>query len=153
VDTIKTSALASADSLAARAEAAAFGRAINGYWWGSNGAVARAAMNLTVGAVLAPDSAGRYNDAIAMQLDHLLGRNIYDRTQVTGIGYHPPIRPHHRPSIADDASNPWPGLMVGGSQPDAVSWKDSSDDASLNEIAINWNAPLTFAAAALTPAQ
>jgi len=110
-------------------------------------------MNLTVAGLLNPTDAGKYNDAIVMQLDHLLGRNIYDRTQVTGMGYHPPTRPHHRPSISDDANDPWPGLMVGGSQPDAISWKDSSDDASLNEIAINWNAPLIFAAAALTPAQ
>jgi endoglucanase len=152
VDAMKASAIASANALAARADAAAFGRAINGYWWGSNGAVARAAMNLWVGGLLSPDDAPHFSDAIAMQLDHLLGRNIYDRTQVTGMGYHPPTSPHHRPSIADDANNPWPGLLVGGSQPDAVSWKDSSDDASLNEVAINWNAPLVYAAAALTPA-
>ena len=101
--------------------------------------------------VAQPADAGRFQDAIAMQLDHLLGRNIYDRTQVTGIGYYPPIRPHHRPSVSDTTANPWPGLLVGGAQPDASSWQDSTDDASLNEIAINWNAPLIFAAAALLP--
>ena len=151
VDTLTASAIASANALAARADAAAFGRAINGYWWGSNGAVARTSMNLFIGGLLSPADAGRFQDAIAMQLDHLLGRNIYDRTQVTGIGYHPPIRPHHRPSVSDTTSNPWPGLLVGGAQPDASSWQDSTDDASLNEIAINWNAPLIFATAALLP--
>ena len=88
-------------------------------------------MNLFIGGLLSPADAGRFQDAIAMQLDHLLGRNIYDRTQVTGIGYHPPIRPHHRPSVSDTSANPWPGLLVGGAQPDANSWQDSTDDASL----------------------
>ena len=118
VDTLTASAIASANALAARADAAAFGRAINGYWWGSNGAVARTSMNLFIGGLLSPADAGRFQDAIAMQLDHLLGRNIYDRTQVTGIGYHPPIRPHHRPSVSDTTANPWPGLLVGGAQPE-----------------------------------
>ena len=89
------------------------------YWWGSNGAVARLAMNLWVGGVLSPSGRGRFRDAIAMQLDHLLGRNIYDRTQVTGVGYHPPNKPHHRPSEADNVGVAWPGLMVGGANPDA----------------------------------
>jgi endoglucanase len=151
VDAMTASAITSANRLATAAASAAFGRAINGYWWGSNGAVARTAMNLWIGGLLSPDDAGRFNDTIAMQLDHLLGRNIYDRTQVTGMGYHPPMQPHHRPSISDNANNPWPGLLVGGSQPDAISWKDTSADASLNEVAVNWNAPLVYAAAALTP--
>jgi endoglucanase len=93
-----------------------------------------------------------------MQLDHLLGRNIYDRTQVTGVGYHPPLQPHHRPSISDNTGNPWPGLMVGGANPSAnpmlppgATWKDSSDAYDLNEVAVNWNGALIYAAAALTP--
>ena len=69
--------------------ASPFGRAISGYWWGSNGTVARAAMNLWVAYQLNGDTLS-YLDAIQMQLDHLLGRNIYDRTQVTGVGYNPP---------------------------------------------------------------
>jgi endoglucanase len=152
VDALTAATVASANALASRANAAAFGRAISGYWWGSNGAVVRTSMNLWVGGLLSPGDADRFTDAIAMQLDHLLGRNIYDRTQVTGVGYHPPIRPHHRPSIADNAANPWPGLLVGGANPGANDWKDDADDAALNEIAVNWNAPLIFAAAALTPA-
>ena len=116
-------------------------------------------MNLSVAAALSPADAPRYLDAIAAQLDHLLGRNVYDRTQVTGVGYHPPIQPHHRPSISDNTSQPWPGLLVGGPNPDAdamlapgATWKDSSDAYNVNEIAINWNGALIYAAAALTPA-
>ena len=64
--------------------------------------------------------------------------------------------PHHRPSISDNTSQPWPGLLVGGPNPDAntmlapgATWKDSSDAYDLNEVAINWNAPLVYLSAAL----
>ena len=87
-----------------------------------------------------------------MQLDHLLGRNIYDRTQVTGIGYNPPLPPHHRPSASDGTMPPWPGLLVGGSNPGAIAWKDDSNDYQVNEVAINWVAAFIYATAALTPA-
>jgi endoglucanase len=160
LDATTASAIASATAIATRADAAPFGRAINGYWWGSNGSVARTAMNLWVGSVLSPTDAGRFADAIAMQLDHLLGRNIYDRTQVTGVGYHPPARPHHRPSQADRSSLAWPGLLVGGANPSAdtskppgATWLDDADAYDLNEVAINWNGALIYAAAALTPPQ
>ena len=159
LDAMTASVLASADRLAMRADEAPFGRSIANYWWGSNGAIARTAMNLWTAAVLSPADAGRYSDAIAMQLDHLLGRNVYDRTQITGVGYHPPMNPHHRPSIADGIAYPWPGLLVGGANPDAdpmappgATWKDSADMYNVNEVAINWNSALIYAAAALTPA-
>jgi endoglucanase len=138
-----------ADGLATTAKASAFGRAIDGYWWGSNGAVARTAMNLWVAYQL-NGNAG-YLDAIAMQLDHLLGRNIYDRTQVTGVGYNPPLEPHHRPSASDTAAAPWPGLLVGGTNPGATTWKDDTNDYQVNEIAINWVAAFVYATSALTP--
>ena len=54
VDTMTASMLASADALATRADAAPFGRSISSYWWGSNGAIARTSMNLSVAAVLSP---------------------------------------------------------------------------------------------------
>jgi endoglucanase len=158
VSALAANAVSVADALVATAQGAAFGRAIGGYFWGSNGTVARAAMNLWVANVLSPDP--KYLDAIAMQLDHLLGRNIYDRSQVTMVGYHPPIRPHHRPSAADFVSDPWPGLLVGGANsqdatagtPAAMTWQDSTAYPELNEVAINWNGALVYAAAALTPA-
>jgi endoglucanase len=144
------SATATADDLSATARASAFGRGIAGYWWGSNGSVARAAMNLWVAYRLNPDV--KYLDAIEMQLDHLLGRNIYDRAQVTGLGYNPPLQPHHRLSASDGYLPPWPGLLVGGTNPDALSWKDDMNDYQVNEVAINWVAAFVYATAALTPA-
>jgi len=152
VDSVTTGTIASGDALVTTAQSAAFGRAITGYWWGSNGSVVRTSINLAVAALLNPDAAGKYHDAIALQLDHVLGRNIYDRSYVTGMGLYPPGKPHHRPSIADSVGAPWPGLLVGGPQPKATDWVDAVGDGSLNEIAVNWNGPLVFAFAALTPA-
>ena len=47
------------------------------------------------------------------------------RSQVTGLGDKPPLYPHHRPSIAFGRT--YPGLLVGGAQPNARSWIDTSD--------------------------
>jgi endoglucanase len=154
VAALTTKVLDSANRLAANADASAFGRAISGYYWGSNGAVARASMSLSTAALLSPADAPHFNDAIAKQLDHLLGRNYYDRSQVTMVGYHPPLNIHHRPSVADKVPAPYPGLLVGGTgghDNKATTWVDEVGDGSSNEVAVNWNAPLVYAAAALTP--
>jgi endoglucanase len=157
VGALTTSLVSSADSLTATASAAAFGRDLGGYWWGSNGSVARTAMNLWVANRLVPNPL--YVNTIAMSLDHLLGRNFYDRSQVTGLGYHPPLHPHHRPSAADTILDPWPGLLVGGANSTSdtptgsdTNWVDVQGDPEVNEIAINWNAAFVYAAASLTPA-
>ncbi len=157
VAALLASLTSSADMLTATANGAAFGRDLSGYWWGSNGAVARTAMNLWVANLLAPNPA--YLDTIAKSLDHLLGRNFYDRSQVTDLGYHPPLHPHHRPSAADAVIDPWPGLLVGGANSTSdvpagsdTNWVDVQADDEVNEIAINWVAAFVYAAAALTPA-
>lgn len=163
VATLSADIVAAADQLQSIAAAHAFGRALPGgstdsYYWGSNGSVARAAMNLWVANVLQPNP--KYLDTIQMQLDFLLGRNLYDRSQVTMVGYHPPSNPHHGPSYGDKIADPWPGLLVGGANndqatadlPPALTWRDNSDDYQVNEIAINWVAPFVYATAALTPA-
>ena len=152
VDAVTASAITSGNLLVDTAKGAAFGRAIDGYWWGSNGTVVRSSLNLWVAALLNQGEAAKYRDAIALQLDHVLGRNIYDRSYVTGIGQFPPGKPHHRPSMADAVGAAWPGLLVGGPQPEATDWVDAVGNGSLNEVAVNWNAPLVYALAALTPA-
>jgi endoglucanase len=133
-----------------------YGRPMS-YFWGANGAVARTAMNLSAANALTPDP--RYTNAIVAGLDHLLGRNHYDRSQITMVGYNPPVHPHHRPSAADSVTDPWPGLLVGGQDcPSGAStcstapkydWQDTQSAPNLNEIAVNWNGALVYAAAAL----
>jgi endoglucanase len=148
--TLTTAAIASGDSIAASARTAPYGRGLSVYTWGGNGMIARAAMNLWVAYQLNSQDP-KYLDAIAMQLDHLLGRNYYDRSQVTGLGNHPPLTPHHRPSIADSNPAPWPGMVVGGANPTEDTWVDTQSNPMVNEIAINWIAPFVYASAALLP--
>lgn len=157
VAALTTSLVAAADGLAMTAATNAFGRGIgDNYYWGSNGSVARSAMTLWVANSLSPDP--KYLDAIEMQVDFLLGRNFYDRSQVTMVGYHPPQSPHHGPSTGDGIPDPWPGLLVGGANatssmvpPSDVNWTDVAADYEVNEIAINWITPFVYATAALTP--
>jgi len=156
VGKLQASLIKSANDLSAGASASSWGRAIT-YWWGANGAVARTAMNLATANALSPDP--RYRDAIVSALDHLLGRNHYDRSQITMVGNYPPLKPHHRPSAADRLADPWPGLLVGGQDCPSggggcaskamYDWADVQSAANLNEIAINWNGALIYAAAAL----
>ena len=157
VAALSASLKTAADSLVTTAGTNAFGRALgDNYYWGSNGSVARTAMLLWVANLLAPDH--HYLNTIQMQVDFLLGRNAYDRSQVTMVGYHPPLAPHHGPSSGDGIPDPWPGLVVGGANstskavpPSDTNWTDNAADYEVNEIAINWNTPFVYATAALTP--
>jgi endoglucanase len=157
VSALSTNLIGAADSLVTAATTHAFGRALgDNFYWGSNGSVARTAMLLWVANSLGPSAL--YLDAIQMQLDFLLGRNSYDRSQVTMVGYHPPENPHHGPSTGDTVADPWPGLLVGGANktskmvtPSDTNWTDQSGAYDVNEIAINWITPFVYATAALTP--
>jgi endoglucanase len=157
VTTLSGSLMTAADLLVTTAGTHAFGRAIgDNFYWGSNGSVARTAMLLWVANLLAPDP--KYLNTIQMQVDFLLGRNSYDRSQVTMVGYHPPSAPHHGPSSGDGISDPWPGLLVGGANstsknvtPSDTNWIDIAGAYEVNEIAINWITPFVYATAALTP--
>ncbi len=151
-----------ADGLVTTVQSQGYGRALLGtasYNWGSNGTVARTVMNLQAAYHITNDS--KYLDAATQQVDHLFGRNPFGRSLVTGLGYAPPVFPHHRPSNGDAVDEPWPGLLVGGpnkdssdphtmSNPDVPvgkAWWDDATDYYVNEIAVNWNGPLVYAVA------
>jgi endoglucanase len=143
-------------NLAMTAATHPYGRSLgSAYNWGINGTTARTSLALVVASQLDPDNANLYLGAVSQQLGHLFGRNYYGRSFVTGVGANPPLHPHHRPSIADGITPPWPGLLVGGpSKSDpapATVWLDDENDFTSNEVAINWNAPLIYALAALLP--
>lgn len=152
-----------ANAMVTDAQQHAYGRSLGTYYdWGVNGTIARTVMGLMVAKRIADtdddeDTVGeRYLDAASFQLDHLFGRNYYGRSFLTGIGHDPPKNPHHRPSVADGIELPWPGLLVGGPSsadggPIATQWNDATNDYRSNEIAINWNAALTYALAAFLP--
>jgi endoglucanase len=151
VESLRAQLLQAADSLVANRTNHAYGRALTKYYWGVNGAVARTCMTLQVANQLSPNKA--YVDTCADQVGHLYGRNYYNRSYVTGVGKDPPLFPHHRPSGSDGIAPPFPGLLVGGPQPAATSWKDVESEYSLNEVAINWNGALVYALASLLPEQ
>ncbi len=135
-----------ADQIATTAKIHGYARPLGSrYYWGCNGSAARQTLVLQAAARLSGDN--KYREAGLDALNHLLGRNYYGRSFVTGLGHQPPLHPHDRRSIADDVANPWPGYLVGGPQPNAEGWHDDQEDYRSNEIAINWNAALIYATA------
>ena len=165
VTAAQASLIKAADGLVSSRNNSGYGRALSGkagnYYWGSNGSVARTCMLLQVANRLSPKA--DYLDTCVDQISWIFGRNYYNRSQVTGIGINPPMHPHHRPSQSDGIDSPWPGLLVGGgnntstqapssNKNGATNWTDDVNDYELNEVAINWNAPLTYALASLLDA-
>jgi endoglucanase len=137
-----------ADVMASFAQGHPYGRAFTAYYWGTNGVLARASIVLNVAFVFTGDEG--YREVIQGQLDYLLGRNPYRRSFVTGVGVNPPRFPHHRPSAADAVTDAWPGLLVGGSQPDSpLLWVDEQNNFTTNEVAINWGAAMAYLSAAM----
>jgi endoglucanase len=126
------------------------------YFWGSNGAAANQSLLLLLADHLDPNPAAR--EVALNNLHYLLGRNCHGVSWVTHVGTRPFLHPHHRPSAADGILEPWPGLLSGGpngrpgddtarklpKMPPMRMWVDDERAYSMNEIAINWNAPLVF---------
>jgi endoglucanase len=134
------------------------------YIWGSNSFVIN---NLLVLA-LAYDftKQQKYLDGVATGMDYLLGRNPLAQSYITGYGEKPLRNPHHRfwaqQANAKYPSAP-PGILSGGpnssiDDPYAKAaglkgcapekcFVDHIEAYSVNEITINWNAPLAWVAA------
>jgi len=131
--------------------------------WGSNAVILNQALMLVAAYRLDPRP--DYLNAAQSALDYVLGRNGPGVSFVTGFGTRSPQHPHHRPSEADGIAAPFPGMLVGGPNPGqqdragcrvaypsalpALSWLDDMCSYASNEVAINWNAPLVYVAAAL----
>ena len=143
--------LATADSIVRTSKAHGYARPLGSrYYWGCNGSVARQVLVLRAAPRLKPKK--EYLAASADAVNHLLGRNCYGRSFITGLGSNPPMHPHDRRSEGDDVAPPWPGYLVGGPHPKATSWTDVKKDYRTNEIAINWNGALIYALASLLDA-
>jgi endoglucanase len=148
--------------LIARRKTSGYGNTLglNDYHWGSNSDAANQSLLLLIAHRLAPGPDPV--DAALGNLHYLLGRNCFAVSWVTHVGSNPFQHPHHRPSASDGIAAPWPGLLSGGpnsrpgdpaaatvpSQPPMRMWIDDQGAYSMNEIAINWNAPLVFLLAA-----
>jgi endoglucanase len=133
----------------------------NGYPWGSTSSILNRAMLLA----LAHDLTGeaRYRDGVIDAMDFILGRNPLDRSFVSGYGARPMQNPHHRfwaRQMDPRYPPPPPGALSGGPNNTAMSddvarplkgkcapqmcWVDDTRAFALNEVAINWNAPLVW---------
>jgi endoglucanase len=142
----------------ARAQENGYGNTLRAeeYHWGSNSGAGNDALLLLVAHRLQPDAAAV--DAALGNLHYLVGCNCFGVSWVTQLGARPFLHPHHRPSAADGIDAPWPGLLSGGpnayggdavanampKQPPMKMWVDDQRAYSMNEVAINWNAPLVF---------
>jgi endoglucanase len=140
-----------------------YGRAFgsDSYYWGNHGALTANAYILNTAYRVTNDA--KYRDAGHEIIGHILGRNYFGRSFVTGLGHNPPVHAHDRRSTA--SGNPWPGYLVGGPHSDvlvddkkhpvappgatcatpAVCYFDYKDDYARNEIAINWNTSMIYA--------
>lgn len=146
VEQVRKSLLAAADRIVASSQAHGYARPLGTtYYWGCNGTVARQSLVLEAAYRQTGDDA--YRDTILDGLNHLLGRNYFGRSFVTGLGERPPLHPHDRQSAGDSVAQPWPGYLVGGANPRATDWADRMEDYRTNEIAINWNGALIYALA------
>ncbi|HVU52048.1 MAG TPA: glycoside hydrolase family 9 protein [Polyangia bacterium] len=137
-----------------------------GFPWGSNSFVLNNAVVLGLADDFFHDA--RYRDAAADAMSYLLGRNPLDQSYVTGYGARPLEHPHHRfwahqanarfppPPPGAVSGGPNSGLQdpyaqaagLAGCAPEAC-FVDNIEAWSVNEIAINWNAPLAWVAAFL----
>jgi endoglucanase len=162
VAAVREATVNAADSLIATRRGNGYGNTLSpsDYVWGSSGVAGNQSLLLLVANVFHPSA--DYVNAALGNLHYLLGCNCFGVSWVTQVGANPYLHPHHRPSVADGIPAPWPGLLSGGpnaTPADPVAqrlpqrapmrmWVDDSGAYSMNEVAINWNAPLVFLLAA-----
>jgi endoglucanase len=136
-----------------------------GYEWGSNSMVINNAMILGMAYDLTNDE--KYANGVVTAMDYILGRNANENSYVTGYGKEnkTTANPHHRywckqmkpdwPSAPDGCLSGGPnsdmndpmiqgaGYKIGELAP-MKCYYDNCDAWSVNEITINWNAPLVW---------
>jgi endoglucanase len=164
---IATATLDAARARILRAQENGYGNTlrVQEYHWGSNSVAGNDSLLLLVAHRFEPN-AEAVETALG-NLDYLVGCNCHGVSWVTQLGTRPFMHPHHRPSAADGIDAPWPGMLSGGpnayggdvvanavpKQPPMKMWVDDQRAYSMNEIAINWNAPLVFLLAAANSAR
>ena len=171
-NTAKNALLETADNFASRVETG-FGVVMGAkdFVWGSNAVAANQGVWLLHAYYLTGEK--KYYNAAVKVVDYLLGKNPLDMSFLTGFGTKSPMLPHHRPSTSDNVTEPVPGMLVGGPQPNgedipknlankeswecndyrtgkaATTYIDDRCSYATNEVAINWNAPLAYLTGAL----
>lgn len=137
-----------------------------GYPWGSNSLVLTNAVFLALAYDFTQQQ--RYLFGVGAAMDYILGTNPLGQSYVTGYGEQAIQNPHHRfwaPQARAGLPPPPPGVLSGGpnsglQDPHAKAaglqgcapqqcFVDHSNAWSVNEVAINWNAPLAWVSAFL----
>ena len=111
--------------------------------------------------LIAPDK--KYVEGALDQIHYLFGRNVLNRSFMTGVGDNPPEHPHNR--IHESTGAYVPGLVVGGPNavsggdpdqtkyleggniPPAKAYLDVLTSWSTNEYAIDYNSAAAYALA------
>ncbi len=141
-----------------------------GYEWGSNSMVINNALIMGLAYDLTSDV--DYLNGVAEAMDYIMGRNANENSFVTGYGQdgYVTTNPHHR-YWCHEMKNDWPyapsGCLSGGMNSNMndpliqgagykigelapmLCYLDKNDAWSVNEITINWNSPLAWAASFL----
>lgn len=163
-DAVRASVVAGAQKYLGWQQAEAFGTAYPGeadgsYVWGSSSSV----LNNQVVLATAYDVSGdaRFARAVLESMDYLLGRNAMNVSYVTGYGTQYASHQHSRWLVP-----PPPGTVSGGPNSQRGTWDpvmnrlypaghdcapqlcyvDDVEAWSVNELTINWNAPLAWIA-------
>ena len=157
----RASLVHAADNFLAMMDANAYQIPVTEFVWGSNANVLN---NLIIiGLAYEFTNQENYLDGVTIGLDYLLGRNPAGISYVTGFGEVAAEHPHHRFwANTVDGLFPAPphGALVGGPNatiedpvaesenlielPPAERYIDDIGSFSTNEVAINWNAPLSW---------
>jgi len=163
VNNIRNNTVSIANGIVNQVNSHGYGRSMTSHWWGSNGVVLRMTTILHAAFKMTGDYKYRY--AASDIITHMLGRNHFGRSFVTGTGLNPPLYPHDRRIASDGIAAPIPGYIVGGSNggnwgdsvlsampsglPAASYWADNQSSYASNETAINWQAALIYSLASL----
>lgn len=144
-----------------------FGQPYSGthYPWGSNSFLLSNGVLMAEAHAFTKDP--RFLEGALAALDTVLGRNALAKSYISGYGSRPLVNPHHRlwaPSVDPRLPPPPPGVISGGPNSDLqdpyskagntgcigqMCYFDHVDAYSANEVAINWNAELSWLVAYL----
>jgi endoglucanase len=156
-----------AEKYLALSKADGFGQPYVGthYPWGSNSFIVNNGLILAYAHAFTKDP--RFLEGAVAAMDYVLGRNALGKSYVSGYGVRALTNPHHRlwaHSIDPKFPTPPPGLLSGGPNSDLqdpyskglhphcigqTCYVDHIEAYSANEVAINWNAALSWLAAYL----
>jgi endoglucanase len=143
-----------ADELVSVTQESGYNAALHNYdyYWGSNAVVLNHAIDLLYASKLFKDEV--FEAAALEQLHYVLGQNVFSYSFVSSTGSNSVKKYYHMWFMAANYEDYPPGFLVAGPNSDnykiskypARCYTANESDFTINEIAINYNAPLVFLA-------